>query len=137
MTIVLVLAVIDKLDRTKLLETRTQARLAIREVNGLFSDGLTGQIPSDGGQIAVTVIVDEPDHVPLAHTDSEIIDRAVTLQGRTKSNVVVLIGDTGMAIRARYAGLNFVLVPTPDPPAKERPRRKGSPPTSQHLGKDR
>jgi len=117
-TIVLTLAVIDELDRTKRNESRSKARTTLKDIDALLGESTFTTITHDGGPTYLTVLVDAPGHVPLAHTDSEIVDRALTLHSRTTQRVLLLTGDTGMAIRARHAGLACRLLPTPDPAAK-------------------
>lgn len=52
----------------------------------------------------MTLIRQDLGHVPLAHTDSEIIDRSLSLQSFA-DEVHVITYDTGMILRANQAGL--------------------------------
>lgn len=117
-TVVLTLAVIDELDKKKHSNLRTKAKAPLREINALLGGFTRASLSVVGGLTDIIVLIDEPDHVPLPHADSEIVDRALTLQGRTASKVVVVTGDTGMKLRALHAGVAVVLLPTPDPVPK-------------------
>lgn len=109
-TVVIPIAVIDQLDRTKHDRYRVKASKTLNELDGLLSGTLTAQLSSDQN---LTVLVSELEHVPLTDTDSEIIDRALTLQSRS-SRVVLLTGDSAMTFRARQVSLTYEKLATPD-----------------------
>ncbi|GAB2707723.1 PIN domain-containing protein [Arthrobacter bambusae] len=55
-------------------------------------------------KLSIALIRQDVRHVPLSDTDSEIIDRALSLEGFA-SRVHLITSDTGMLLRARRAGL--------------------------------
>jgi rRNA-processing protein FCF1 len=121
-TVVLTLAVIDELDKKKQSDLRTKAKATLKEINSLLVGSTITQLVSNEGSVCLAVLLDEPGHEPFAHADTEIVDRALALRGRSTSKVMILTGDTGMAIRARHAGVDVVLLPTPDPAPKPKAR---------------
>lgn len=107
------LAVIDELDRLKRDNlTRTRARQALRTLDKhLEKPGEWFRLKQQGSEgsiiwsdLYLSIIVDEPGHVPLTHVDSEIVDRALTLEPFAR-DVFIATYDTGMALRARQANL--------------------------------
>ena len=115
-TVVLLLAVIDELDKTKRNNDRSKARMRLKEINGLLGTGFRSLVAPSGNGVAETylgVMLDDPDHEPLAHTDSEIIDRTLSLEQRAGRPVHLVTGDTGMMIRAAHVDLMCHQVETP------------------------
>jgi len=117
--------VIDELDRRKRTargtkvsdtnreEVRTRARVTLRRLDGLFTD-VTWHVPltpdrfPEAGPLSAALLLDGLQHVRLHDADSEIIDRARALQDFAGRPVYLVTFDTGMAFRAKAAGLDVV-----------------------------
>jgi PIN domain len=117
------MAVIDELDvlkrdnkqepkDSKRPPLRNRASLAIRRLESWLSEpGAVvdfGHIKCHGpvsSPLRLALINQDLGHVPIPHTDSEIIDRALSLAGFA-DDVRIVSFDTGMILRARQAGLN-------------------------------
>ncbi len=115
-TVVLLLAVIDELDKTKRTNARPQARMRLKEINELLGRWFRTLVVPAGNSVGETylgVMLDHPYHEPLAHTDSEIIDRTLSLERRAGRPVHLVTGDTGMVIRAAHVDLTCHHVETP------------------------
>lgn len=123
LVVVMLMAVIDELDRHKRstkADVRQAARRALKQIDSLFpnsTDPVSVQPAryAEGGEVTVMLMTDNLGHVPLGTPDGEIIDRALDLEARTSGRVLLLTGDTGAAIRARTAGLQCHKIATPDP----------------------
>lgn len=115
------MAVVDELDGHKRNTTkpaegesplRTRARLALKFLEGrIQSPGdwvplnpLSTDHETAPGAVLITIAPEEIGHVPIAHADSEIVDRALALKPWAKA-LLVLSNDTGMRLRARAAGI--------------------------------
>ncbi|WP_437773483.1 PIN domain-containing protein [Arthrobacter sp. KNU40] len=89
---------------------RHRARKALRSLEAHLEDLQTARQLSSSVERVVpsplwlTLIRQDLGHVPLAHTDSEIIDRALSVVPFVQS-VHLVTSDTGMLFRARQAGL--------------------------------
>jgi hypothetical protein len=120
------LLVVDELDRAKRTrgkkvsdtnpeEVRTRARVTLRRINDYFHDvtklvGLAANRFPETGTIAAELLLDGPGHVRLADDDSELVDRARSVQDLAGRVVTIVTFDTGMAFRARSAGLEAKLL---------------------------
>ena len=117
--IVLVMAVIDELDKHKRGKdtVRRPARQALKEIDALVpTPGRSVAISTRPfGSVTLLVVTDDPDHSPLPTPDAEIIDQALGIAARVTSKVRLVTGDTGMALRARSSGVDCVKIATPDP----------------------
>jgi hypothetical protein len=125
--LVLPLLVIDELDRAKLGNARTKARVTLRAIDALFPDiQWPVPIPDSGGHdlMRAHVFLDDPGHVRLPRADSELVDRCSTLAAIAGREVTMVTFDKGMAIRARSANLAVKKLPNPEPPAR-RQRQQG------------
>jgi rRNA-processing protein FCF1 len=119
LVVVLLMAVIDELDKHKRGKDalRRPARQALKEIDAL----VPAPDPADAissrpfGSVTLLVLTDDPDHAPLPTADAEIIDQALGITARVTSEVRLVTGDTGMALRARASGVDCVKVATPDP----------------------
>ncbi|MGO4230961.1 PIN domain-containing protein [Arthrobacter sp. YAF34] len=116
------LAVIDELDKHKQSnqrepkssnrpDLRDRARHALKWIESNLDDPdrvtALGAVKGDGpphSPLRLALIRQGVRHVPLSDTDSEIIDRALSLEGFA-SRVHLVTSDTGMIFRARGAGL--------------------------------
>jgi hypothetical protein len=127
------LAVVDELDRLKegAERYRARARYSIAVLDDLWRyPGQPGLLlPEDGTpgtssrETRVEVVMDRPGHIRLADTDDEIVDRIATIEPLTGKSITLLTFDTGMALRARAAGLTvakFQKHPSPE----QKPRRE-------------
>lgn len=119
LVIVLVMAVIDELDKHKRGKdtVRRPARQALKEIDALVpTPGRSVAISTRPfGSVTLLVVTDDPDHSPLPTPDAEIIDQALGIAARVTSKVRLVTGDTGMALRARSSGVDCVKIATPDP----------------------
>ncbi|HEX2894908.1 MAG TPA: PIN domain-containing protein [Marmoricola sp.] len=117
-TVLFPLVVLNELDKAKRRNDagrgKAQMVLALLEAN--VKDGLSGvwaEAPRDSsrptqGEVWFDVILDPPEHIPLASPDAEIIDRALTAQVLAGRPVTLLTHDTAQAFRARGAGVTDV-----------------------------
>lgn len=119
LVVVILMAVIDELDRHKRGKdaVRRPARQALKEIDALVParSGAVSISTSPFGSVTLLVLTDDPDHSPLPTADAEIIDQALGIIARVTSKVRLVTGDTGMALRARAAGVDCAKVSTPDP----------------------
>ncbi|MFF5393194.1 PIN domain-containing protein [Streptomyces sp. NPDC013012] len=95
--------VVDELDRLK--EARASAHVRWRARYGLavLDRLLTDEAPL--GSTEVRVLPDPPGHVRLPDEDDEIVDRALALSLLAAGPVKLVTYDTGMALRAKIAGV--------------------------------
>lgn len=118
LVVVLVMAVIDELDKHKRGKdaVRRPARQALKEIDALVpAPGRSVAMPTRPiGSVTLLVLTDDPDHTPLPTADAEIIDQALGIEARVTSKVRLVTGDTGMALRARAAGVDCIKIATPD-----------------------
>jgi len=118
--LVIPLLVVDELDRHKRsarsqrsgdgpTALRTRARVTLREIDELFtSTEWTVTLSPAGrltGLVRASLLLDPPEHARLPDADSELIDRARSLQDLIERPVNLVTYDTGMTFRARAAGL--------------------------------
>lgn len=118
LVVVLVMAVIDELDKHKRGKDalRRAARQALKEIDALVPEQSAVAISTgQSGSVMLLVLTDDPDHSQLPTADAEIIDQALGIAARVTSEVRLVTGDTGMALRARASGVDCVKVATPDP----------------------
>jgi predicted ribonuclease YlaK len=120
------MVVVDELDGLKQHQrARTRARLALRTLDQLFARS-TGPVrlrardlrPLDSGdipfgEVTIEVLLDRPGHRRLPIGDDEIVDRTVAAQPLTGQTITLVTYDTGMAMRARSAGLAVVKLQPP------------------------
>lgn len=124
------IVVLDELDRLKRDNKsgrkgkppiRTQARQALRTLENLLDRPGARTIlrsarfdeNSITSELFLSVMEEPPGHLPLAHVDSEIEDRALTLLPFAKK-VCIATYDTGMAFRARQVNLEVCKFEYPD-----------------------
>jgi rRNA-processing protein FCF1 len=115
------MVVVDELDGLKQHQrARTRARLALRTLDQLFARSAgsvrlrardlrpldSGDIPF--GEVTMEVLLDPPGHRRLPINDDEIVDRAVAAQPLAGQTITLVTYDTGLAMRARSAGLAVV-----------------------------
>lgn len=125
--LVLPLLVIDELDRAKLGNARTKARVTLRAIDALFPDiQWPVPLPDSGGHelMQAHLLLDDPGHVRLPRADSELVDRCSALAAIASRDVTLVTFDKGMAIRARVAHLAVKKLPDPEPPTR-RQKQKG------------
>lgn len=120
--LVIPLLVVDELDRNKRAAqnkrtnrsggtelVRTRARKTLAKLDRLFENPrwTADLIPARDkfGAVTAELLLDDPEHTRLPIADDEIVDRARALQDLTRRDVHVVTFDTGMAFRARTAGL--------------------------------
>jgi rRNA-processing protein FCF1 len=120
------MVVVDELDGLKQHQrARTRARLALRTLDLLFARS-TGPVrlrardlrPLDSGdipfgEVTIEVLLDPPGHRRLPINDDEIVDRAVAAQPLTGQTITLVTYDTGLAMRARSAGLAVIKLQPP------------------------
>ncbi|WP_165942583.1 PIN domain-containing protein [Micromonospora sp. KC721] len=78
---------------------------------GMLRPGDFTRLISDGvarGEVRVQIIFDPPGHVRHDIPDEEIIDRALSAELLAGRPVTMVTYDTGMAMRAKAAGLQVV-----------------------------
>lgn len=90
---------------------RTRARVTSRRLRELFA-GDPDAVPSIAPGISIELILDPVRHVALSDADSEILDRALAVQGLAGQEIQVVTGDGNMEFAARVAGLG--VLPLPD-----------------------
>ena len=122
--------VVDELDslkesRTKPVRWRAGQSLAVMNrifVGTSFSATLQpedwsayerGEEGNPRGALSAELLFDPPGHQRLPIADDEIIDRAAAVQALAGRQVTLLTYDTGMAMRARAAGLKDVRLDLP------------------------
>ncbi|WP_284989493.1 PIN domain-containing protein [Arthrobacter sp. efr-133-TYG-120] len=116
--LVVPIAVVDELDNQKLSNQksadgttplRTRARAALKTLDGLLQpDTVTNlakrSVPDGCSAVYIRLLNNDLEHGALDDADSEIIDRALTLQPFSRE-VLVVTYDSAMAFRARHFGL--------------------------------
>jgi PIN domain len=127
------LAVVDELDRLKegAERYRARARYSIAVLDDLWRyPGEPGLLLPEGStpvtssrETRLEVVMDRPGHVRLADTDDEIVDRIATIEPLTGKSITLLTFDTGMALRARAAGLTVAKFQK-HPGPEQKPRRE-------------
>ncbi len=106
--LIIPILVVDELDRAKRgrNETRARARASLRKLATTFEDpAVPAQLATGTSVTAAHLLLDSAGHKRLADADSELIDRTVALTAFAGSPATVVTFDTGMALRARAAGL--------------------------------
>jgi rRNA-processing protein FCF1 len=104
------LIVVAELDRAKRgkAEVRTRARQTLKKFDEMFPDpSLAVPLEESGRDMAIRVhlFLDPPQHLRLPDADGELVDRASALSRLAHREVTIITLDTGMAFRARTAGL--------------------------------
>ena len=137
--IVLPIAVVDELDRLKQsgdAHAKWRARHALGVLDESLIEGPRGVLADEDPSravgisaarpiVTVEILLDPPGHIRLPITDDEIIDRAVAIQTMSGRTVRLVTYDTGMATRARHAGLTVVkLTIEPGPEPQPRPQKE-------------
>jgi len=112
-------AVVGELDRLKRsngamkiggesVSQRSLARRALAVLTGAFPRNTTshelGDATAGGRPLHLMLQLDDLSHQPLADTDAEIIDRALSLRPYGES-LTLVTGDASMRFRAEHAGL--------------------------------
>ena len=119
------LVVVDELDRSKRSpsskkvsrtnneEVRTRARITLRRLDALFSNGSQTRavVSLEPHEVTLELLLDDPRHVRLSDADAELIDRAQALRTLVGRDVHVVTNDTGMALRTGPAGLRAQRLP--------------------------
>ena len=95
--------VLDELDATKADHLRGRANLALALLDNALRAG--GKLAESPVPVEVMLFSDPLGHRRLPINDQEIIVRTLALQAVAQSPVTLLTCDTGMALRAREAGL--------------------------------
>jgi hypothetical protein len=118
--------VIDELDATKRDDLRGRASLSLALLDKtLRGDGKLAESPVS---VDVMLFSDPDSHRRLPINDQEIIARSVALQAIAQSPITLLTCDTGMALRAREAGLREMKLerkmPSKDATAKDNRKPK-------------
>jgi len=129
------LLVVDELDGLKRhSETKTRARGALKMLDEVFtrvsqSNTMGVLRQADGtlglGPITMELLFDPPDHERLPDNDAEIVDRALAVKALAGRPVTMVTYDKNMAFRARYAGLQAVSPPYPEPEEGQARSRRG------------
>lgn len=120
LTVAVLGVVLGELDRNKRIDkTKKRAREALREIRDTLGSRPSAQAEiskptRDTASVFLTSVMEDLRHVELPVADNEIIDRALTLAGRSGARVVLLTGDQKMAFSAGAAGLECLQVETPD-----------------------
>lgn len=115
--LVVPLLVVDELDHAKRGKARSRARMTLRAMDEMFQDPLQpAPLETIGSQVRVRahLLLDDALHVRLPHADSELVDRCRALADVAGRPVTLITSDTGMALRARAAGLTVAKIDTPD-----------------------
>lgn len=113
------MTVVDELDRLKEARVSAHARWRARYGLAVLDRLLTG--PGKLGFTEVEVLPDPPGHVRLPDEDDEIVDRALALRAMAAGPVTLMTYDTGMALRAKLAGVpcgKLSKEPGPEPEKK-------------------
>ncbi|MET9431723.1 PIN domain-containing protein [Streptomyces sp. NPDC003036] len=97
--------VVDELDQLKESKVSPQARWRARYGLAVLDRLLTDETML--GFVEVKVLSDPPGHVRLPDEDDEIVDRALALSVLAAGPVKLVTYDTGMALRAKIAGVPY------------------------------
>lgn len=97
------MTVVDELDRLK--EARTSGHVRWRARLGLAVLDRLLDTEAKLGFTEVEILPDPPGHVRLPDEDDEIVDRALALKAVAAGPVKLVTYDTGMALRAKMAGM--------------------------------
>ncbi|MGW4499135.1 PIN domain-containing protein [Micromonospora sp. NPDC004336] len=126
--IIVPMMVVDELDKAKLSggDKGYRAGYTVAYIDRVAQAG--GQIraaayerePDPRGGVSVEVLLDPVGHVRLPINDDEIVDRAVSLEPLAGQPVRLVTFDTGMALRARAAGLRVHKLEQPPKAAAKR-----------------
>ncbi len=109
------LLVVDELDNAKERKgtARTRARTTLRALRRMFGDPDWVVPLQEGGsddRIRVHIVMDPVHHERLDDSDTELVDRARALADLTGQRVIVVTYDSGMAFRAKAAGLTVEML---------------------------
>lgn len=124
--LVIPILVIGELDRKKRLskgnpvsntnsmEVRSRARLTLKKIDAFFPNPTWMRMLEQGnehhGSISMTLLLDGLRHIRLPDPDSEILDRALSLEQATGKKVTIVTKDVSMSLSARSAGLQSKLL---------------------------
>lgn len=97
--------VVDELDQLKEAKASAQVRWRARYGLAVLDRLLTDE--ETLGFVEVQVLPDPPGHVRLPDEDDEIVDRALALSVLAAGPVKLVTYDTGMALRAKIAGVSY------------------------------
>jgi len=122
--IILPMVVVEELDRAKLGrdEFRGRAQVTLARLDALFANPM--EIVEIGPKATVELLFDPPGHVRIADADSEIIDRALAVQGLAARPVTLVTHDTNMSMKSRVAGLRVLKLVAPERPPSTRQLRR-------------
>jgi predicted ribonuclease YlaK len=119
--LVVPLMVIDELDGTKRDDLRGRASYSLAVLDRVLrGDGRLANAPV---HVEVKLLSDPMGHRRLPINDQEIIARTLGLQTVAQSPVTLLTCDTGMALRAREAGLREIQLERQNSKEGKRKRR--------------
>lgn len=125
--------VLDELDATKTDHLRGRASLALALLDNALRAG--GKLAESPVPVEVKLFSDPMGHKRLPINDQEIIARTLSLQAIVQSPVTLLTCDTGMALRAREAGLTERKLERQDTPGgRRRKELSNSPKLEDSLG---
>jgi hypothetical protein len=140
--IIMPMLVVEELDRAKLGrdEFRGRAQVTLAKLDALFASptdvvdleprtlqpvGAGVGVPFGGA--TMELLFDPAGHVRMGNADSEIIDRALAVQGWAARPVTLVTYDTNMSMKGRVAGLQVAkLAAPPRPPSRRQQRRDRS-----------
>jgi hypothetical protein len=122
--IILPMVVVEELDRAKLGrdEFRGRAQVTLAQLDARFANPT--EIVDLGPRATAELLFDPPGHVRVAVADSEIIDRALAVQGLAARPVTLVTHDTNMSMKSRVAGLAVLKLPAPERPPSTRQLRR-------------
>lgn len=128
--VVIPIAVVRELDHLKDRPTdrskgngpgsKTRARTTLRFITREFDDPGGIRVLEDGagsapGSTWCRLLLDPPQHMPLATPDQEIVERARAVRQVSQRQVTVIGCDTGLGLLTRAAGLRYSYVDQDDP----------------------
>lgn len=114
------MTVVDEMDRLKEARVSAHARWRARYGLAVLDRLLTG--PAKLASVEVEVLPDPSGHVRLPDEDDEIVDRTLALGTMAAGPVTLVTYDTGMALRAKIAGVPCMKLPKELGPEPERPK---------------
>lgn len=108
--IILPILVIRELDNLKNYGREPKARKRLRRIYELLDGHGRGWALVRPG-VTLELLMNPPQHVPLAINDEEIISRALYLKGRVGGPVKLISGDYRLVLSAQAEGLDAQLTP--------------------------
>lgn len=99
----------NPVSNTNSMEVRSSARMTLKQINAYFPKPTSVHMleygDSDHGSVSMTLMMDGVHHTSLPDPDSEILDRALSLEQATERKVTIVTKDISMSLSARNAGL--------------------------------